>query len=368
MPNVRPPVLSAETYSSTLALYETKAVVDYNINPSPTVAGEVPLLAAAGALAFKVFQVVDTKRSYPHVPGLGVTDDGEMLRVLEAVAPTGLPVMVHPHNQALMDVFEQRRWDRGEHGPMAYAEAQRDYDGLLWNTAIQTLLLMQEVTQARLHVLHLVTRQSVEMVRTAKAAGNAVTSEVNPFALFLGDRATIERSGPRALGRWVPDDVKAALWSGIADGTIDVIGSDHAPHTLAEKEVGWDDMWQAPSGVPQLQDYVPLLLDRGVREHRINLDAAVRVGSYNPAKVFGLYPRKGTLEAGSDADLVVIDPDARVVFDDARALSKCGWTPYHGEEARGAPVHTLVRGRFVLREGRVVGEPGWGKLARRSGG
>lgn len=366
MPNVDPPATTVERYQAMLQLYRSKALVDFNVNPAPTVAEEVPKLAEAGALAYKVFQVVDTKRSYPHMPGLGVTDDGEMLEIFENVAQTGLPVMVHPHNQELMDKFEQRYWARGEHGPLAYAAAQREYDGLVWNTAIDGLLWLQRATNVRLHVLHLVTRQSVEMVRRAKAEGRAVTSEVNGFALFLGDWELIERNGPRALGRWVPPDVKDALWNGIADGTVDVLGTDHGPHTLKEKEPGWVDMWKAPSAVPQLQDYLSQLLDKGVHANRITLDAAVRLASYNPARVFGLYPRKGTIEPGADADLVVVDPDAEIEFRDEQALSKCGWTPYHGQRAHGVPMHTLVRGRFVCRNREVVGEPGWGRLAERT--
>jgi dihydroorotase (multifunctional complex type) len=368
MPNVDPPANSLERYHAMLDLYRRKAVVDFNVNPAPTVAEEVPKLAEAGALAFKVFQVVDTKRSYPHMPGLGVTHDGEMLEIFENVAATGLPVMVHPHNQELMDRFEQRYWARGEHGPLAYAAAQREYDGLVWNTAISNLLWLQQATGVRLHVLHLVTRQSVQMVREAKAAGRPVTSEVNGFALFLGDWEQIVANGPRVLGRWVPPDVKDALWNGITDGTIDVLGTDHGPHTLEEKSIGWEDMWKAPSAVPQLQDYLTQLLDKGVNTGRISLDAAVRIASYNPAKLFGLYPRKGTIERGADADIVIVDPAAEIEFRDENALSKCGWTPYHGQRARGVPVHTLVRGRFVYRDRQVVGEPGWGKLAQRSEG
>lgn len=365
MPNVNPPAVTADRYRAMLDLYARKALVDFNVNPAPTIADEVPKLAAAGALAFKVFQVVDTKRSYPHMPGLGVTDDGEMLEIFENVAKTEIPVMVHPHNQELMDKFEQRYWARGEHGPLAYAAAQREYDGLVWNTAIQNLLALQYATGVRLHVLHLVTRQSIAMVRAAKADRRPVTSEVNGFALFLGDWDVIERNGPRALGRWVPPDVKAALWTGIRDGTVDVLGTDHGPHTLEEKAPGWEDMWKAPSAVPQLQDYLTQLLDKGVNTGKIGLDDAVRIASYNPARVFGLYPRKGTIEPGADADLVIVDPDLEIEFRDENALSKCGWTPYHGERARGVPVHTLVRGRFVYRDRKVVGEPGWGKLAQR---
>ncbi|MCZ7538180.1 MAG: amidohydrolase family protein [Acidimicrobiia bacterium] len=114
MPNVNPPVTTLEHYEGVLQLYARKALVDFNLHPAPTVVSEVPRLASAGALGFKVFQIVDTKRSYPHMPGLGVTNAGEMLEIFEAVKPTGRPVMVHPHNQELMDRFEQRYWARGE--------------------------------------------------------------------------------------------------------------------------------------------------------------------------------------------------------------------------------------------------------------
>ena len=367
MPNVDPPVTTLERYEATLELYRRTAVVEFNIHPAPTIPAEVPKLAAAGALGFKVFQIVDTKRSYPHMPGLGVTDHGELLEIFEAVRPTRRPIMVHPHDQQLMSRFEQRYWARGEHGPLAYAAAQREYDGLVWNTAIQMLLQFQEAVGTWLHVLHLVTRQSIEMVRRAKASGRAVTSEVNGFALFLGDWEVIERNGPRALGRWVPPEVKEALWAGIRDGTVDVLGTDHGPHTLEEKRPGWEDMWKAPSAVPQLQDYLTQLLEKGVRAKHITLDQAVRLASYRPARVFGLYPKKGTIEVGSDADIVVVDPEAEIEFRDENALSKCGWTPYEGERAHGVPIHTLVRGRFVYRDRQVVGEPGWGQLVRQTG-
>jgi dihydroorotase-like cyclic amidohydrolase len=127
-------------------------------------------------------------------------------------------------------------------------------------------------------------------------------------------------------------------------------------------------MWQAPSGTPQLQDYLTQTLDKGVGGGQISLDQAVRVTSYNPARIFGLYPQKGTIEAGADADIVIVDPRLEIEFRDENALSRCGWTPYHGERAKGAPVHTLVRGQFVYRDRRIVGRPGWGRQARRDGG
>jgi dihydroorotase len=363
MPNVNPPITDAGRYASLIAHSERAAVVDFNVHPAATARDELQRFADQGCLAFKLFMVEDTKRSYPHMPGLGIHDDGELLEVFESVAQTGLPLMVHPHNQAIMSTVEERYWREGKRSPEDYVRAQRAYDGLIWDTAIATLVRMQEATGARLHVLHLVTSRSVELARAAKETGAAVTTEVNPFALFLGDLETIREKGPYVVGRWVPEETKAVLWAGIRDGTIDLIGSDHAPHTRAEKEPGWVDMWKAPSGTPQLQHYLSQLLTHVARGD-LSLDQAVRVTSYNPARIFGLYPSKGTIEIGADADLVAVDLVAAETVRNDASISKCGWTPYDGETVTGVPIHTLVRGRWVMRDRQVIGEPGWGRCVK----
>lgn len=366
MPNVNPPVTTVDHYLDTMALYERSALVDYNLHPTPTQLDAVAGLADAGALGFKVWMVEDTKRSYPHMPGIGVHEDGRLYEIFEQVERTGIPLLVHPHNQSLMTLAEERRRSTGDTSPIAYGEAQRIGDGLVWDTAIYTLCRLQEAVGTRLHVLHLIATRSVELIREAKKRTDQITSEVNPFGLFLGSRELIAEKGPYVMGRLVPDDTREALWQGLADGTIDVVGTDHAPHAREEKELGWEDMWEAPSGTPQLQDYLSQLLDKGFHTGRIDLDTFARVASHNPARIFGLYPKKGTIEPGADADLMVIDPEMVVSFNDETALSKCGWTPYHGQRARGGAVHTLVRGRFVMRDGEVVGEPGWGQKATRA--
>ena len=363
MPNVKPPVDAVDGYRRLMDTYAREALVDYNVNPLPLKRDELAGLAEAGALGFKLWMVEDTKRDYPHMPGLGVHDDDRLLEIFEAVRPTGLPLMVHPHNQALMSLAERRAWAAGEHDPEAYARAQRLYDGLVWDTAIQTLIRMQAAVGTRLHVLHLVTNRSIDMVRRAKDAQAAVTAEVNPFALFLGRMDLIRSKGPYVLGRWIPPDVQEALWAGLRDGTIDVIGTDHAPHTREEKDRGWRDMWTAPSGTPQLQDYLSQLLTHGVHAGRLSLDDLVRVTATNPARIFGLYPKKGSIQVGSDADLVVVDLDAEATVSDRDVLSACGWTPYEGQNVRGLPVHTIVRGQVVVRDRRIVGQPGMGRAA-----
>ncbi|MCU1440652.1 MAG: amidohydrolase family protein 4 [Rhodoglobus sp.] len=364
MPNVEPPIVTVDRYRALMDHYAEHAIVDFNVNPAPTIAEEVLGLAEAGALGFKIFMVVDTKRSYPHMPGLGIEDDATLVRVAESVAPTGIPLMVHPHNQAIMNLAEHRTWGQGKRTPEDYARAQRLYDGLVWDTANETLLSLQEAIGFRLHILHLISVRSVEMVRAAKAAGRSVTGEVNPFGLFLGDMEQIRERGPYACGRWSPPHVKKALIAGLRDRTIDVIGSDHAPHTREEKEPGWEDMWKAPSGTPQLQHYLACGLT-WVNEGRISLGDLVHATSTGPAKTFGLYPDRGVVAPGAYADLIGVDLARRWTVRNEDVESQCGWTPYDGDELTGKVIHTLVRGNPVMIDEELVAPSGSGRLARR---
>lgn len=363
MPNVSPPPNTVENLDAMIRLYEEKALVDWNINAAGTVPDEIPGLAERGIAAFKVFMVVDTGRSYPHMPGIGVHDHGKLLEIFEAIRPTGLPLMVHPHDQALMGHIEEGFWARGERDFRAYAKAYAAHDGIIWDTAAAVLLRLQKATGTPLHLLHTQTRGVVEQLRTAKANGQRVSAELNPWALFLGnDWAKVEKWGSYALSYWVPDVNTEPLWEALRDGTIDLISTDHAPHLREEKEPGWTDGWKAHTGTPSTQFYVPMFIDAACRG-TISLERVVALTSTVPAQVFGL-GRKGRIEVGADADLAIVDLEAELEIRDEIVLSKIGWTPYAGMTVRGAIDTTLVRGRCVYRNGEVVGEPGWGRQAR----
>jgi dihydroorotase len=271
--------------------------------------------------------------------------------------------MVHPHDQTLMETIETRSWDRGERDHIAYAKAFTSYDGMVWDTATSFLIRLQEATGVHMHVLHVKTPRMAALIREAKRRGLHVTSEMNPVGVFLcNEWENIEKWGPYALSTWTGPDATEPLWEALRDGTIDVIGTDHAPHTRDEKEIGWTDMWQAHGGVPQIQHVLTLFLTE-VAAGRISLERVVELIASSPAKTFGLYPRKGVIQVGSDADLVVVDTEADHTIREEDVLSKCGWTPFDGRKTKGVPVHTLVRGQFVFRSGEVVGEAGMGKMA-----
>ena len=365
MPNVQPPPNSAERLAAMLELYAEKAIVDWNVNPAATVIDEIPAMAQMGIAAFKVFMVVDTGRDYPHMPGIGVHDHGDLLRIFERVGGAGVPLMVHPHDQALMAAIEGTYWQRGERDFRAYARAYAAHDGLIWDSATALLLYLQRATQTQLHVLHTQTGGMVELLRRAKGAGRAVSAEINPWAVFLGnDWSNVERLGSYALSYYVPEENTEPLWEALRDGTIDLVATDHAPHTREEKEPGWTDGWKAHTGTPSVQFYLSLLLDASARG-RLTLERIVEATATAPARVFGL-GAKGRLEVGCDADIVIVDLDAEYEINDDRVLSRIGWTPYAGRHVRGSVLTTISRGEVVYTHGDVVGRPGRGRQARPS--
>lgn len=363
MPNVDPPPNTVERLDAIIRLYEEKALVDWNINAAGTVPAEIPGLASRGIAAFKVFMVVDTGRDYPHMPGIGVHDHGQLMGIFETVVETGLPLMVHPHDQALMTHIEAGFWARGERDARAYAKAYAAHDGIIWDTAAALLLRIQKSTGTALHLLHTQTEGVIDQLRRAKAAGQDVSAELNPWAVFLGnDWANIERLGSYALSYYVPERNTEPLWAALADGTIDLISTDHAPHLREEKEPGWTDGWKAHTGTPSTQFYVPMFLDAAVRG-RLTLERVVELIATAPADRFGL-GAKGRLEVGCDADIAIVDLEAELEIRDEIVLSKIGYTPYAGKRVRGVIDTTLVRGRVVYTGGSVVGDRGWGRQAR----
>lgn len=362
MPNVYPPPNTVETLDSMMELYRQKALVNWNINAAGTVPEQLSGLASRGIAAFKVFMVVDTGRDYPHMPGIGIHDHGKLMEIMELCAELDVPLMVHPHDQALMDHIEKKFWDRGEHDALAYAKAYAYGDGLIWESAIATLLRLQQATNCPLHLLHIQTAGSVQMIREAKARGQRVSAEINPWALFLGcDWANIERLGSYALSYWVPEANVDPLWQGLADGTIDLVSTDHAPHTREEKDIGWTDGWKAHTGTPSTQFYIRMFLD-AVIKGRLSLERFVEVTSSAPARIFGL-TSKGEIRPGADADLVLVDRNRFATITQEEVLSISDHTPYEGMSFQGIPVRTLVRGKTVFLDGDVVGEPGWGAQA-----
>jgi dihydroorotase (multifunctional complex type) len=361
MPNLDPPTMTTEDLDSVLDLYAAKSIVDYNHNPAAKVLDQIPPMAERGIAAYKIYMVVDTGRSYPHPAAIGVHDHGDLYQAMQAVAKTDLRLMVHPHDQAIMDAVEQAYWAAGDRSPQAYGKTLAVGDGIIWDTATALLIRLAEATGCKLHIVHVQTTRQIEMLRRARAKGIDVTGEVNHWALFLGRMSDIDEQGSYVLSYYVPDHHREAVWAAMEEGVVDMLSSDHAPHTREEKEVGWTDAWAAHTGTPGIQYQLPLMID-AMHQGRISLARLVDLVASAPARVFGL-DRKGTLSPGADADIALIDTEREWTITNDSVLSKIGWTPYDGRTIRGAVDRTLVRGTDVWVDGEVVGEPGHGKHA-----
>ncbi len=361
MPNLDPPTMTTDDLDAVLDLYAAKSIVDYNHNPAAKLLDQISPMAEQGIAAYKIYMVVDTGRSYPHPAAIGVHDHGDLYQAMQAVAETGLRLMVHPHDQAIMDVVEQAYWAAGDRSPQAYGKTLAVGDGIIWDTATALLIRLAEATGCKLHIVHVQTTRQIEMLRQARAKGIDVTGEVNHWALFLGRMSDIDEQGSYVLSYYVPDHHREAVWAAMEEGVVDMLSSDHAPHTREEKEIGWTDAWAAHTGTPGIQYQLPLMID-AMHQGRISLPRLVDLVATAPARVFGL-DRKGTLAPGSDADIVLVDTEREWTITNDSVLSKIGWTPYDGRTIRGAVDRTLVRGTDVWVDGEVVGEPGHGKHA-----
>ncbi|MDQ1737534.1 MAG: dihydroorotase [Pseudonocardiales bacterium] len=362
MPNLKPATTTAALLSDVFEQYAQTSLVDYNHNPAATQSGEIAAMAAQGIRAYKVYMVVDTGRDYPHPAGTGMHDHGDLLRMMDEIAKTGLRFIIHPHDQSLMDYIEKQYLDRGENTPRGYAQAYAERNGVIWDTAIDVVLRLAEASGCPVHIAHMQTKRSIDAVRRAKARGIDVTCEVNHWGPFLSTWDDVERLGPYALSYWVPDEGREAIWEGLRDGTIDICSSDHAPHTREEKEIGWTEMWSCHTGTPGIQYYYPLLLD-AVTKGKLTLERVTDLVAYQPAAKFGLESSKGAIEVGRDADLVIANLDSPWTIANDGVLSKTGWTPYDGRTINAAIEHTLVRGEFVLEDSKVVGVAGQARLA-----
>lgn len=363
MPNVEPPPNTAERFLAHRANAKKKAVVDFSHNAAGTVLGEIKKIAKAGPpMGYKIFMMSDVGRDYPHMPGIGVADHGELLELFEEIRKTGIVCIVHPWDQEIWTKISNRHIKSGKTDWKEYAKAARAYDSIVFDNAISVLINLQRVTGVKLHILHMSSEKSFENIKRAKAQGQTITTEVNPHDVFLANKwERIVKLGPYSIGWQIPEMEGDATWNTLVDGTADLIGTDHAPHTKKEKEVGWENMWKSPGGTTSIEWYLSLFLNE-VNNGRISFERVVQLCSENPARIFGVYPRKGALAAGSDADLVVVDMKKERILSGDKMYTKAGWNPYAGRRVRGLPEMTLVRGTVVMENyGEVVGKPGFGE-------
>ncbi len=348
------PVLSVADLHAKIAHVESRSLVDFGLiaHVFPHSIEHVPALWDAGVAMFKAFTCTTHG-----VPAL-LADD--LLRLFRLLAAIDGRVLVHCEDEFITQDTEEQ----------LHASQRDDYSVIVdWRSpeaelvAVNMVALLARLTGARVTIAHVSQPAVVDLVERERAHGARLSVESCPQYFYL-DADAVRRHGPTR--KFTPpareQPAPQHLWERLRRGQIDLISTDHAPSTLAQKRE--HDIWTCHFGLPGVETTLPLLL-AAVNEGKLTYEDIVRVYSETPARLWGVFPRKGALRVGSDADIVLIDPLATYTLRNEDIHSKAGWTPYDGMQVTGRPVMTLVRGTVVAEYGKVIAEPGIGRFTRR---
>lgn len=366
MHTVKPPTTTRENVRRLIDFGSSRSIVNFNVYGLVVDSNiqEIPKMASLGISGFKVLMGYRFEKSdwRKHVEGLFCPTDGRLLEAMRLIADTGIPLAAHAENDDIVHVNQERLQAQGRKDPLAHLEAR---PSIAEEEAISRLMLFTRRCGNRLHILHLPGKEGVRLVREGQARGVKVTSETCPQYLLMTHEEHMARYGSVAKIN-PPIRTKAdqdALWEGIQSGGIDVIGTDHSPHTDEEKMVDrpQDDIWNAVAGFVGVETGIPLMLTE-VNRGRLTLVRLVDLCSTEPARIFGLYPDRGTLRVGGAADITILDLGREWTIDRHKLHSKTTVTPFHGWKVKGKPAHTIVNGKVVYEESRVVGKPGDGRF------
>jgi dihydropyrimidinase len=289
----------------------------------------------------------------------------EMIEAVRIAGNSGMLTLMHCEDGALVDFAGEQLLAAGRGDLSDWADSR---PVLAERAAVERAVAICEATGAPIYIVHLSSGSALRAARRGRARGLPVFVETRPLYLHLTSAALQERDGGKYIGapplREAAD--VAAMWSGLADGSIDTLGSDHAPWSLRDKIDASLDVTTARQGVADLETMMPMLFSAGVRTGRISLARFIALTSTNPARLFGLYPRKGTIAVGSDADLVVLDPQLRRTIDGRSMQSNADYSVYDGREVYGWPRFTVSRGEVVLADGQVIAPTGRGQWLSRN--
>jgi dihydropyrimidinase len=309
---------------------------------------EIPKAFDLGVTSYKMFM------TYAKLKWM--TDDYYLTAAMDLIAQSGGLAMVHAESGLVTDYLEDRSLKKKEDQKEVFLKTRPDY---LEAEAIFRAISIAAVMECPLYIVHLSTGRGVFPIQRAREEGQVVYAESCPQYLALTD-ADLQKLGPLAkIGPPLrKDSDRLALWKAIQAGVIDVIASDHAPKAKKKD----DPFFEAPFGSPSAETMLTISYDEGVNTGRVNPCKLVQLLSENPAKIFGLYPGKGAIEKGSDADLILFDPNEALTIQPQNQHSGAGYTLYDGRKCLGKPVFTMQRGRIVVENGEMKGKPGDGKF------
>ena len=359
-----------EGYESWREKADGKVAIDYGLHMitgdiNEQTLKEMDVLVDEGVTSFKLFMAY---------PGVFYSDDGEILLAMQKAAENGSTICMHAENGIAIDVYVEQALKRGQTDPLHHGLVRK---ALLEGEAAHRAIVLAELTGAPLYIVHTSAKEAVNEVIQARDRGLNVFAETCPQYLFfdlddLGngfEGAKYVCSPPmrdRAAGH------QDALWQGLRTNDLQVVSTDHCPFCFndhpelgRQKRLGEEDFSKIPNGMPGVEPRMEVLFDGGVNEGRIGVNRFVEITATTPAKMFGLYPQKGTIAVGADADIVIFDPNEKHIISVDNQHMRVDYSAYEGLEVTGKVKCVLTRGRIIVENGEYLGKPGDGRYLKR---
>ena len=355
---------------------DNKAAVDYSFHMNIThfddiIAKEIPQLKKEGITTLKVFTAYNNRLRL---------DDGAIFKVMRIARDNGMLVMVHAENGDVIDVLTEEALAAGHTSPEWHALTRPALGAV--ESVFRTISL-SALAEAPVYIVHMNTKGGVEHVRWARQKGLPVMGETCPQYMFF----TIKQLRQPDGAKWIcsppmrSEEDNAGIWKAVEDGTMQVMATDHCPFfydgttpimyegqpiAIPGKELGKDDFTKIPNGLPGVGDRLMVLWSCGVGTNRISPNRFVELTSTNPAKIFGMYPQKGTLLPGSDADIAIWDPDKEIQYGYKYAQHRTDYNIYEGWPMKGVVEKVILRGKLIVDGSKWLGEKGEGRFIKRS--
>ncbi len=342
---------------------EGKAVTDYGFHVAitdlpPKVMKEIPQMVKQGVTSFKLFLAYK---------GALMVDDATFYQALKIAKENRALICVHAENGDVVDILIKNLLAEGKTDPYYHAVSRPDKAE---GEATFRALALAEMAEAPVYIVHLTCAEALEKVRQARNKGLPAYAETCPQYLLLDVNQYKEPDfggakyvmSPPLREKWNQE----ILWDGLKNGDLQVISTDHCPFNFkGQKDMGIDDFSKIPNGAPGIETRIPLIYTEGVGKHRFSLNKMVELTAATPAKLFGLFPEKGTIAVGADADIVLFDPEKEVTLTQGILHQNVDYTPYEGMKVKGYAVKTIVAGKVIVDNGKFIGEKGTGKYIKR---
>jgi dihydropyrimidinase len=334
-----------------------RAIIDYGfhvalLDPTPDAIAEIPRVVERGVTSIKIFMMQGFE-----------TRARDYMRAFKAAGECGALLAIHAEDEHLIGFCTERLLAAGKRDVTHFGASRPP---LSEAAAVRRALAMTEITGAPAYFVHLSSREAIDEIRRARARGRVVLAETRPIYLYLTEERFLESNGAKYVG-YPPlrsGEHRDAIWAAIEDGTIDVVATDHCSWSL-ERKISADRFTRMPPGMSNLETLVPMLYSEGVAKGRISISRWVELIATNAAKIFGMYPRKGAIVEGADADLVVFDPNRKVVIDAREMHSRADYDPFEGFEVTGWPQMTISRGVPIVTDRKVDAAAGRGEFIAR---